>query len=132
MHKMLPTANSDLLAHNERLMLDYLTRLDKDDVVNRVRAKLVDLLSMGEPSRELIAKELNMSVRNLQRKLQEQNTSYKDLLDDVRQDLAKQFINQSHISLGEISFRLGFATTSSFARAFKRWMGVSPGKYRQG
>lgn len=131
MNKTLPTANSDLLAHNEQLMLDYLTRLDKDDVVNRVRAKLVELQPMGEPSRELVAEALNMSLRNLQRKLQQENTSYKDLLDDVRQDLAKQFINQSHIPLGEISFRLGFSTNSSFARAFKRWTGIPPGEYRQ-
>jgi len=120
-----------LLAHNHVLMLDYLHRLDKDDIVNRVCTCLVELLPMGEPSRETVAEALNISLRSLQRKLQEDGTSYKDLLDKVRQDLAEQFIGQSHISLGEISFRLGFATSSSFSRAFKRWMGMPPGEYRQ-
>jgi len=131
MHEALPTANTDLLVHNEQLMLEYLARLDKGDMLNRVRAKLVELLPLGEPSRELMAEALNVSLRSLQRKLHEQGTSYKDLLDDVRQDLAKQFIHQSHIPLGEISFRLGFSSNSSFARAFKRWTGIPPGEYRQ-
>lgn len=131
MNSTLVTANTELLAHNQMLMLDYLNRLDEGDIVSRVCTCLVELLPMGEPSRETVAEALNISLRSLQRKLQEEGTSYKELLDRVRQDLARQFIVQSHLSLGEISFRLGFATNSSFARAFKRWMGVPPGEYRQ-
>lgn len=130
MKQTLPTGNADLLAVSERVILDYLVQLDRDDIVNRVRAKLIELLPTGQPSRVSVAEALGMSLRNLQRKLQEENTSYKNLLDEVRSDLAKQLIYQSHIPLGEISFRLGFSSNSSFSRAFKRWLGIPPGEYR--
>ena len=131
MNESLPTANADLLASSERVTLDYLARFDREDVVSQVRSKLIEMLPMGEPSGESVAGALGMSLRNLQRKLKIKDTSYKLLQDDLRQDLAKQLICQLHIPLGEISFRLGFSTTSSFSRAFKRWLGIPPGAYRQ-
>ena len=73
-----------------------------------------------------------MNVRSLQRKLQQKDTSFKKILNEVREDLALKYIKDSSLTVSEISFLLGFAETSSFSRAFKRWTGGSPKAYRAG
>ena len=72
-----------------------------------------------------------MSVRNLQRKLKNTNTSFRELLDEMRRELAKQYVNNSDVSLSEVTFLLGFSESSSFSRAYKRWHGVSPTEIRK-
>ena len=79
----------------------------------------------------LAAERLNMSGRNLHRKLAEEGTSFKELQDEIRQDLALRYLGMSGMSLNEIAFNLGFIDQSSFNRAFKRWTGGSPGQYRR-
>jgi len=71
-----------------------------------------------------------MSLRNLQRRLNEKGTSFKDILEDTRRTLALDYIKQSHLSLGEVSYLIGFSNLSNFNRAFKRWTGKTPGDYR--
>jgi AraC-like DNA-binding protein len=66
----------------------------------------------------------------MQRQLQTENTNFKNLLNEVRSELADKYIRDSQLSLTEISFLLGFAEMSSFSRAFKRWTGASPSAFR--
>jgi AraC-like DNA-binding protein len=67
----------------------------------------------------------------LQRKLQEENTSFKQLLDETRRELADQYIRNPMVSIGEITYLLGFSEPSNFSRAFKRWNGTPPAEYRR-
>jgi AraC-like DNA-binding protein len=72
-----------------------------------------------------------MSLRTLQRKLEEENTSYSALSKSVRKEMAHNYIQDSQLSINEISYLLGFAEQANFTRAFKRWYGESPSEYRK-
>ncbi|MFC6672618.1 helix-turn-helix domain-containing protein [Marinobacterium aestuariivivens] len=78
-----------------------------------------------------LASALNLSLRTLQRKLDQQGTHFQALFDQCRQDLALQLLQRGHQSLGEISYQLGFSGLPAFQKAFRRWTGTSPGQYRQ-
>lgn len=88
-------------------------------------------LPNGELSAEKLASRLNMSLRKLQNKLQSENTTYQQLLDKARMELAKKYLSNTHYSITEVTFLLGFASSASFCRAFKRWFDCSPSEYRQ-
>ena len=70
-----------------------------------------------------------MSLRNLQRRLHEERTTYREALNDTRQQMACAYLEEGRTSVTEIAFLLGFADTSSFSRAFTRWTGQSPRAY---
>jgi AraC-like DNA-binding protein len=78
-----------------------------------------------------IAQHLGYAPRTLQRKLEEAGTSYHALLDDMRRELSIYYLREAHIAVSEVAFLLGFSETSAFHRAFRRWMGVSPGEFRR-
>ncbi len=128
--KPLPTRNAELAMMNDRLVQEYLARLDRHDVVNQVYAKLMETLGNTIPDQAQIAQALYMSPRNLQHKLQIAGTSYQEILDQTRKELAVQYLQQSHLSINEISFRLVFSKVGSFTRSFKRWTGHPPSQYR--
>lgn len=127
----LPSANAELARHNDQILTRYLAHFERENVTNRVHAALVELLPQGEPSQERIAERLHMSLRNLQRKLQADGTSYKDILNKTRHELALSYMADSRYSISEITYLLGFSDTSSFTRAFRRWTDQSPTEYRQ-
>jgi AraC-like DNA-binding protein len=89
-------------------------------------------LEGGALSIRTLAMGLHMSTRTLQRRLEAEGTSYAQVLDAVRQSLARRLVSSAEPSLSEIAFQLGFAEFATFSRAFKRWTGVSPGAFRQG
>jgi len=71
-----------------------------------------------------------MSERTLQRRLEEEATSFIQLLDDTRRELAEQYLARLHLSLAQAAYLLGFADQSRFFRACRRWFELSPGRYR--
>ncbi|SMG64760.1 protein containing Helix-turn-helix, AraC domain domain [methanotrophic bacterial endosymbiont of Bathymodiolus sp.] len=71
-----------------------------------------------------------MSKRTFHRRLQQEGTAYRAILNDLRHELADKYIKDSSLNLNEISFLLGFSEISSFSCAFKRWTGSSPRAYR--
>ena len=79
-----------------------------------------------------VARALNMSVRTLQRNLADEGTTYRQALDTVRRDLACRYLEDRTLSLSEVAVLLGFGEQSSFHRAFERWTGESPGRWRSG
>ncbi len=97
----------------------------------RVRAVLLEALPSGESSIEWVANKLAMSKRTLQRKLSAEAESFQSVLQTVRTELADHYLEKSHMSLGEISFLLGFQESNSFIRAYSTWKGISPGHYRE-
>lgn len=129
--KKLPSANPQLAQLNDQVMIQTLGRLSKERIVPRVKSIIIENLPSGSVSDEMVAAELNMSTRALQRKLQRKETTFKQLLTETRQELADKYIRNNQLSLTEISFMLGFSEVSSFSRAFKRWTGESPSDYRQ-
>jgi AraC-like DNA-binding protein len=81
---------------------------------------------------EVIASRLGTSPRTLQRRLrEEEQTSHKQLLDEIRHALALRYLDTEGLSIGEAAFLLGFSEPSAFHRAFKRWTGATPGAYRR-
>jgi len=130
LNRILPTANAELARVNDRIVAQYLLDLDKDNIVSQVKYKIIQQLPSATLTEELIAKSLNKSLRSLQRKLTEQNISYKELLDTTRQELAFDYIRDNRYSINEITYLLGFSEPSNFSRAFKRWTGRSPSAHR--
>ncbi|BBB30782.1 AraC family transcriptional regulator [Neptunomonas japonica] len=127
----LPTANTVLARVNDLVVIDYLARFDKDNTIAQVRAIIIGSLPSGRVTQQVVAKELNCSLRNLQRKLQHEGCSFKALLEDTRKDLAEQYLKGAPKSHAEITYLLGFSEPSNFTRAFKRWFQCNPQEYRQ-
>lgn len=127
----LPTANAEVARANEKIVQEYLARFDRSSVAMQVRARLTEQLSSGHTTQESIADALHMSLRSLQRRLNNEGTSYKGLLDETRRELAAHYMAESHRSINEITYLLGFSEPSNFSRAFRRWTGKSPSAYRE-
>jgi len=130
MQAKLPGALRELALQHDKVLSSYLARHKQSDVLTRVRVFITELLPGGTCSKVEVAKKCHMSPRTLQNKLSNADTSYYSILDQVRQELALEYIRQPQRNLNEITFLLGFTDSSSFSRAFKRWTGVSPGKYK--
>ena len=111
--------------------MDYLARFDHDSIAMRVRATIIERLPDGTPSQGNIAELLHVSMRSLQRRLNNENTNFKELLEGTRHELALQYIREPHRTIGEITYLLGFSEPSNFSRAFRRWTGMSPAEYRE-
>ncbi len=128
--RTLPTGNTDLAHANEKVITEYLANMDLDDIVMRLKTRLIDMLPSGEVSGDAVAQAMNLSPRSLQRKLQEEGLTYSQVLEETRRELAARYIRNSRLSISEITFLLGFSEPSNFSRAFKRWNGVSPSEFR--
>jgi len=126
----LSTAHPELARLNDQTVIDYLARYEHNNLAMQVRAKIIEGLPDGRPCQGDIAETLNTSLRSLQRRLRDEDTSFKDLLNETQQELALQYIRDSSRSIGEITYLLGFSEPSNFTRAFKRWTGKSPGEFR--
>jgi AraC-like DNA-binding protein len=127
----LPQADKRLL----RTLLDHATEIlaeiDKNQPVSiQVKNILRLILKEHEPSSAQIASILNMSFRTLQRRLAAENTQYKQVLDDVRLEMALYYLQSTTLSLDQIAYELGYAETRSFYRSFKHWTGRTAGSYR--
>lgn len=110
---------AEMLVHHAQCLLKRLPA--ENDITEAVREILrLKLRDGGNVSLEATAKALGMSGRNLQRTLNGRATSYRRLLDKLRYELALNYTAQQ-IEAAEITRRLGFAETSTFYRAFKRW-----------
>ena len=109
---------------------EYLARFSESRVTHKARQVLCRLLPQGEPKRDVVAQALHLSQRTLQRRLQEEGTSFQALLDDTRRELAEQYLAQPAMTLLQIAYLLGFADPSNFFRAFRRWFDATPGEYR--
>jgi len=129
--RRLTGSNEQLAKLNEHIVVKYLAHCEKHDIVNRVKAAIIDGLANGQVTETSIADEMYTTPRNLHRKLQKEDTSFKLLLTEIRKELAQQYIQDRSKTLTEISFMLGFSEVSSFSRAFKGWMGKPPSEARQ-
>ena len=77
-----------------------------------------------------LASELNMSVRAFQVKLKKEGTSYREILEKAKRELAFRYLEATELAIAEIAFLLGYSQVESFGRAFKNWSGRTPAYYR--
>ena len=129
--KRLTGSNDQLAKLNEHIVVKYLAHQEKADILNRAKAAIIDNLGSGDVSESSVAESLHMTPRNMHRKLQKEDTSFKALLTEIRKELAQQYIQDRTKTLTEISFLLGFSEVSSFSRAYKGWTGQPPSEARQ-
>lgn len=101
-----------------------------DSFSDKVRKIISSQLNLGSARKELVASELNMTERTLQRKLADEDSSYQNLLNEVRLGLANELLKNSEIGIQDIAYNLGFSDGRSFHRSFKGWTGKTPGQYR--
>ena len=99
-------------------------------LLRQLRHTIAEALPTGTFDLGTIARSLKTSRRSLQRRLYEAGTSYADVVDDVRRELALGYFAQPSIGLTEAAVLLGFSEGSALHRAFRRWTGKTPGRYR--
>lgn len=128
-----PSANQRLSGAAEAAIVEYLQSLDEEPgptVSREVRNVLVDVIPGGEPDIRTVASELAMSGRTLQRRLGDEGTTFRDVLNDTRQNLAVALLRDPDCTIAQVSQRLGFSESAAFARAFRRWTGSAPSAFR--
>lgn len=119
----------DLLEYYAQRLLKHLPA--GDDFLSELRKVLRKGIRYRNTSLTATARELGVSRRSLQRRLDGQGTSYREILDRLRCEIAMTFLEQQQPDIEEIAFLLGFSEPSSFYRAFKRWTGKTPQHFLQ-
>lgn len=104
---------------------------DKHDLIKHVRLLITASLGSEPISADRVARELNMTRRNLHQHLDGVGTSFKELKNDVMVEIAKEALAETDSSITDIGLQLGYAEISPFIRAFKRLTGVTPLQYRK-
>ena len=127
------TANESMWETFEPELRRRLAELDASAATaERVRAALLEALPSGRVSADAVADQLAMSKRTLQRRLREEETSFNEVLKQTREELARHYLTQTHVTSTEIAFLLGFEEPNSFYRAFSDWTGTTPDAVRSG
>ncbi len=102
-----------------------------DSFLELVRGAIQNKLTGHRPTIEDVARELHMSSRTLQRRLQESGSGFQRVLDEARHEMARYYLRNSVLELGEAAYLLGYEDANSFARAFRGWEGVPPTHWRE-
>ena len=130
----IPIATADyrllkiLRAHSEAILKERGTR--KVGLVQKVERRIMDLLSKGAAKAKVVATDLGTSERTLTRQLAAAGTSFNEVLDRLRHQLALKYLTASDLHLSEVAFLLGYANQPAFNSAFRRWSGKSPSELR--
>ena len=129
------------VTHADTQLHHYLKQI-ADEVVSRlpqrqgfrhtVQACIARILKEGDSHLESVARELNVSTRTLQRRLEEEGTTFAALLDEARRTAALEYLKDRRISIADTAILVGFSEPSTFYRAFKRWTGTTPASWRRG
>jgi len=126
-----PNASEELLlllSERANRLLESLSQ--RSCIAARIASLMATQLNNSVPDKSLIAAQLGMSERTLQRRLQEEGTTYQEILDNTRHYLARELLRNTGLSLTDVAMQLGFAEPSAFFRAFRKWEGCTPGQYR--
>ncbi|HVG57777.1 MAG TPA: AraC family transcriptional regulator [Hyalangium sp.] len=129
-----PNTSSDpallsLLEHHANQAISQLQPLQ--GLPGLVRQRLRESLGQRLPSIQEMARRLRLSPRTLQRRLSDEGTSFQQQLDAVREELARVYVRESKLPLGEVAYLLGYSELSTFLRAFRRWTGKTPSQFRE-
>ncbi|MCT2388128.1 AraC-like transcriptional regulator QhpR [Erwinia pyrifoliae] len=117
------------------VMQDAIRRLNsgsaQQNIVDLARVQVHQSLLQGEPLLEEVADNMGLSSWSLQRRLREEGLSFTTLVDNVRCEMAKHYLQQHQLPISEMALLLGYSEVSAFSRAFRRWFGISPRQWRQ-
>lgn len=120
----------------QKLLKDYanqhLKQVSAQDSLEKLMASyIIETLPKGVVNIETTARALNMSRSTLQRKLNQSGTSFKTIVEEIRQKLARVYL-EHQFKISQIAYLLGYSEPSTFHHAFKRWFGISPGEFAKG
>lgn len=120
----------DILQQQADALLDALPRQAEQATTDAVRRQITQQLRNGEPSAEEAAEHLHITSRTLHRRLAQEGHSFRTLLQQTREQLAKDYLQDQRLQLAEIALLLGYSEQSAFSRAFKQWHRQTPKQYR--
>ncbi len=129
-----PTRNPDdrllgiLKSHCDQLLREH--ELVQSVFLRDIRKRIINRLPGGDAKAKSIAKEMGMTERTMSRRLTEEDTSFSEILETLRYNLAMIYIQDKNLSLKQISYLLGYGNQSAFSVAFRRWRGCTPNKAR--
>lgn len=98
---------------------------------NRVQRLVSAELPRSMPTIDEVATRLSLPKRTLQRRLKEEGTSFEEVTDAMRRELAELYLREQRLGVQETAFLLGYSDVSAFHRAFQRWTGVTPSAWRE-
>lgn len=125
------TENNVMWGYIEPELKKRIKEIEIDETLSaKVRSILFEIIPSGDSSIETVAKELNLSIRTLQRNLSEENTTFLKQLNHTRELLARSYLKNMNLSSDDIAFLIGYSDTNSFIRAFKSWTGMTITQYR--
>ncbi len=127
----LPHGTPDVAKATDKIAERYIETLDPNKVASQVRRLLIALLPSGKADQALVSSRLNRSTSSLQRQLQSEGLSYRDVLESTRRSLAENYLRDRKHSYAQIAYLIGFSDQSNFSRAFKRWTSLSPKQYQE-
>lgn len=126
------THNADLLAMIAPQLEQELSQSNqRQSFLDQVRAVVKRRLAGMRPTVQAVARELHMSSRTLQRRLQESGYSFQQVLEEARRELARHYLVHSPLEVNETAYLLGYEDANSFVRAFHGWEGVPPAHWRE-
>lgn len=126
------TRNAELLGMLAPQFEEELKQQSGDaNFAERVRGAIQQKLTGRRPTIEDIADVLHVSSRSLQRRLQDEGSSFQRVLEEARRQLARHYLNNSVLELNEAAYLLGYEDGNSFVRAFRTWEGVPPARWRE-
>jgi AraC-like DNA-binding protein len=126
----LPHGTPDVAKATDRIAEMYIETLDPNKVASQVRRLLIEMLPSGNVDQDKISSRLNRSTSTLQRQLQAEGLSYREVLESTRRGLAENYLADGRHSHAQIAYLLGFSEQSNFSRAFRRWTSMSPREYQ--
>ena len=126
------TSNAELLALLAPQLDEELKQnKGQESFPERVRATIQKKLAGRRPRMQEIARELRISSRTLQRRLQDADSSFQSVLEEARHQLARHYLSHSMLELNEAAYLLGYEDANSFVRAFRTWEGIPPAHWRE-
>ncbi len=128
----LPKADAQLGAYLREMATEALRErgAEQPSALDTIREIVAHELQKGVPSLGAVARRMATSERTLRRRLEENGTSFRALLDGTRAELARKYVRDRRLPLSEVAFMLGFSEPSAFHRAFKRWTDTTPALWR--